>query len=348
MGWMKRTVGRGRVLGMLLGGLLAAGCASPSGPGGAPGLPGKGAEEPAFFSDEASLQQVAESQELLALQREEYQVGPDDVLEVSIFEWEANEQTKTLKLRVSETGIVSLPVVGALEVAGKSVQEIQRMIEEELMGRNVLQTPRVGVWVSEFRSRQISVIGSVNQPGSYAIHQNVTTLLGILTLAGGPQESAGGVAYVIRGGKSAAAAPRIQIDLSTLLETGDPGHNPVLSAGDVVYVPKAPLIYVYGAVRQPGAFTFRKQLRVLEAVALSGGCSDMANRRAVSLVRRLTSGEERLYTLDLARIERGQAANIYLRDGDVLHVRTSGPKAVGTEVLSFLRGIFTFSYRLNP
>lgn len=308
---------------------------------------GHGGGEPAFFSDDASLRQVVASQELLSLRNEEYLVGPDDVLEVSIFEWEANEQTKTLKLRISETGVVALPVVGALNVAGRSVQQIQRMIEEELMGRNVLQNPRVGVWVSEFRSRQISVIGSVNQPGAYAIHQNVSTLLNMLALAGGPQESAGAVAYVLRGGAEGMPT-RIRIDLGQLLETGDPKLNPVLSAGDVVFVPKAPLIYVYGAVRQPGGFTFRKQLRVLEAMALAGGFSSLADRQAVSLIRRLESGEERVHVLNLDRIERGLDPNVYLRDADVLHVRMSGAKMVGSEVLSFLRGIFTFSYRLNP
>ncbi len=144
-------------------------------------------------------------------------VGPDDVVEVSIFEWEANDQTKTLQLRVSETGVISLPAVGALNVDGKSVQEIQRLIEQELIAQNVLQAPRVGVWVSEFRSRQISVIGSVNQPGTYAIHQNVSTLLDMLTLAGGPQDSAGGLAYVIRRGKGRSES-RILIDLDELLK----------------------------------------------------------------------------------------------------------------------------------
>jgi polysaccharide export outer membrane protein len=200
--------------------------------------------------------------------------------------------------------------------------------------------------VSEFRSRQISVIGAVNQPGTYAIHQNVSTLLDMLTLAGGPQESAGGVAFVIRRAAGKAES-RIQIDLDELLETGEANLNPVLSAGDVVYVPKAPLIYVYGEVKQAGAFTFRKQLRVLESIALAGGFSDMADRRSVSLIRRAESGEENMYPLDLGRIERGEMPNIYLRDGDVLHVRASAPKMVWTEVLSFLRGIFTFSYSLN-
>lgn len=329
---------------LVLAGLAAAqGCATryPTS-----NLLGLGSGEPALFSDESSLQQVMATQDLLALQKNEYQVGPDDVVEVSIFEWEANDQTKTLQLRVSETGYISLPAVGALKVAGKSVQEIQRLIEQELVEQNVLQTPRVGVWVSEFRSRQISVIGSVNQPGTYAIHQNVSTLLDMLTLAGGPQESAGGLAHVIRreAGRDAA---RILIDLDELLRKGEANLNPVLSAGDVVYVPKAPLIYVYGEVKQAGAFTFRKQLRTLEAVALAGGFTDLADRRAVSLIRRAETGEENVHQLDLARVERGEMPNIYLRDGDVLHVRTSGSKKAWTEFMSFVRGIFTFSYSLN-
>ena len=328
-------------------GMLGAGCSTPGGSGRDANLLGQaGGTEPAFFSDDASMRQVAESQELRTLQKEEYRVGPDDVLEISIFEWEANEETKTLKLRVSETGVVSLPVVGALNVAGKSVQEIQRMIEEQLVSQNVLQTPRVGVWVSEFRSRQISVIGSVHQPGSYAIHQNVSTLLGILALAGGPREDAGAVAYVIRSGGE-ASAPRIQVDLAALLETGDASLNPVLSAGDVIYVPKAPLIYVYGAVKQAGAFTFRKQLRVLEAIALAGGFAELADRRGVILTRRSADGQERMHRLDVAKIEIGEAPNLYLRDGDVLHVRTSGPKTLASEVLQFIRGIFSVSYRLD-
>ena len=343
----KKTSGLGRACALALASMAwLQGCASSSSQYPAANLLGLGSGEPAFFSDESSLQQVMATQELLTLQKNEYQVGPDDVVEVSIFEWEANDQTKTLQLRVSETGVISLPAVGALNVDGKSVQEIQRLIEQELIAQNVLQAPRVGVWVSEFRSRQISVIGSVNQPGTYAIHQNVSTLLDMLTLAGGPQDSAGGLAYVIRRGKGRSES-RILIDLDELLEKGAANLNPVLSAGDIVYVPKAPLIYVYGEVKQAGAFTFRKQLRALESMALAGGFTDLADRRAVSLIRRAETGQESVYQLDMGRIERGEMPNIYLRDGDVLHVRASGSKMVWTEFMNFIRGIFTFSYSLN-
>ena len=306
-------------------------------------------EEPAFFSDEASVANIkSAARTLLPLQHEEYQVGPDDVLEISIFEWEEKERTKTLQLRVSELGIISLPSVGPLRVAGRSVQEIQVAIEDALRDKGVLQDPRVGVWVSEFRSRQISVIGAVNQPGSYAIHQNVSTLLDMVSLAGGPRDNAGGIAYVIRNSGKGKSPERIKIDLDELLQKGQTDLNPVLGAGDVVFVPRAPLIYVYGCVRQAGGFTFRKQLRVLESIALAGGMTDLASPSDVALIRRQEDGTERVYKLDVARIEAGKDPNIFMRDGDVLRIHESSPKRFWEELTTLVRGLFSFSYRLNP
>ena len=305
-------------------------------------------EEPAFFSDEASVANIkSAARTLLPLQHEEYQVGPDDVLEISIFEWEEKERTKTLQLRVSELGIISLPSVGPLRVAGRSVQEIQRLIEKALVARNVLQEPRVGVWVSEFRSRQISVIGAVAQPGSYAIHQNVSSLLSMLSLAGGPLDSAANTAYVIRSSTNSQKTVRLKIDLEELLHSASSDLNLVLVPGDVVFLPRAPHVYVYGAVRQPGAFTFRKQLRLLESVAIAGGVTDMADSSHITLLRRKEAGKEQIYLVNLSRIESGRDPNVFLRDGDILRVPESPPKRVFFGLLNLVRGLFTFSYRLD-
>lgn len=309
---------------------------------------GTSREEPALFSDEAAVAQIKTStQAFLPLQHQEYQVGPDDVLEISVFEWEEKERTKTLQLRVSELGIISLPSVGPLRVAGHSVQEIQRLIEKILVARNVLQEPRVGVWVSEFRSRQISVIGAVSQPGSYAIHQNVSTLLSMLSLAGGPLDSAANTAYVIRSTTNDQNTVRIKVDLEELLHDASSDLNLVLVPGDVVYLPRAPHIYVYGAVRQPGAFTFRKQLRLLESLAIAGGITTMADASHATLTRRNENGKEQIYLVNLPRIESGRDPNVFLRDGDILRIPESQPKRVFFGLLDIIRGLFTFSYRLN-
>lgn len=335
-------------LAALAGAILVSGCATPSQePRGVSAREIRGLTQPVAFSDEVSRDLVRQTRELIALKGQDYLVGADDVLEISIFEWEMSDQTKTLDFRVSETGVISLPAVGILVVAERTVAQIQQVIERELAERNLLINPRVSVRVKEFRSRRISVIGAVNAPGVYAIHQNVSTLLEMLTLAGGPTSSAGGVAHILRYEDDESEPLRITIDIEGLLHEGRMDLNPVLKAGDVVHVPQSPLIYVYGNVRQPGGFSFRRSLRAVEAMALAGGFASRANRRNVHLIRRADGGAEQLIQLDFRDIQRGRAFNPFLREGDVLFVPQSEGKVVLSELWSVFRGIFTFTYRLD-
>lgn len=303
--------------------------------------------EPTSFSDEISRDLVRQTRELLVLKNQDYLVGPDDVLEISIFEWEMSEETKALNFRVSESGIISLPALGIVHVAGETVQEIQKTIETQLSARNILQNPRVGVAVKEYRSRRIAVIGEVEAPGVYAIHQNVSTLMDILTLAGGPSASAGEIAYVLRSEKEDAESLRIIVDMEDLFDKGNFQLNAVLQGGDIVYVPKAPLIYVYGHVKYPGGFSLHRSLRVLEAIALAGGFSSEADKRNCLLARRSKQGGDAIIKLNIVRIEKGKSPNIYLCEGDVLRVPQSPTLSIISEIWSIFRGIFTFTYRLD-
>ena len=308
---------------------------------------GSSREEPSYFSDEISVAQMQTAQKMLPLRHEEYRVGPDDVLSISIFEWEEKEETKTLELRVSETGIISLPSVGPLRVLDRSVQEIQRLIEKALVMKDVLQTPRVGVWVSEFSARKISVIGAVSKPGEYPIHQNVSSILTMLSVAGGPRDDAANTAYVIRVDPESQSTVRIKVDLEGLLHNQSSDLNLLLVPGDVVYVPVAPKVFVYGAVNKPGAFAFQRQMRILEAVANAGGLTSFANAGDVTLIRRADDGVEQLYHADLARIESGRDPNVYMRDGDILRIAESKPKRVFDAFCNLIRGLFSFTYRID-
>lgn len=301
----------------------------------------------AAFSDEVSRDLVRQTRQLIVLKDRDYLVGADDVLEISIFEWEMSEETKTLLFRVSESGVISLPALGPVSVAGKTIQEIQKIIEDELATRNVLQNPRVGVAVKEYRSRRIAVIGEVNAPGVYAIHENVSTLMDMLTLAGGPRDTAGQFAYILRKKQAKNDPLRIAVDLESLFDKGNFELNAVLQGEDVIYVPKAPLVYVYGNVRQPGGFPLRRSMRVLEAIALAGGLSARADKSHCFVVRRDQGTAERVVPLNLTSIERGQAANFFLREGDVVNVPESPGKTIAWELWNVVRGIFTFTYRLD-
>lgn len=328
--------------------LVLAGCTSV--PRGAQSIRvlGTTREEPAYFSDEVTVAQLETAQGMMPLRHEEYKVGPDDVLSISIFEWEEKEKTKTLELRVSETGIISLPSVGPLRVVDRSVQEIQRLIEKALVMKDVLQNPRVGVWVSEFAARKISVIGAVSKPGEYSIHQNVSSILTMLSVAGGPRDDAANTAYVIRVDPESQSTSRIKVDLEGLLHNMSSDLNLLLVPNDVVYVPVAPKVFVYGAVNHPGAFAFQRQMRILEAVALAGGLTSFANSSDVTLIRRADDGSEQLYHAELPRIESGRDPNVYMRDGDILRIAESKPKRAFDWFCNLFRGLFGFSYRLNP
>lgn len=327
--------------------LLAAGCMAPA-PRTTPlADAGPGLLTPASFSDEASRDLIRKTRELLELKQRDYLVGPDDLLEVSVFEWEFSEQTRTLELRVGETGTITLPVLGPVAVAGRTIQDVQATIVAQLAANNILQNPRVAVTVKEYRSRRIGVVGAVNAPGVYAIHQNVSTLLDVLTLAGGPSDPAGEVVYVVRQGSGDFGAPRIAVDLNALFVQGDATQNPVLQGGDVIYVPKAPLIFVYGDVRQPGGFALQRPTQILDAVALAGGLSSRADKSASKLIRRRPDGTQSVTIVNISRIERGEDPNPYLRGGDVLNVPQSSAKTIFGEAWNVFRGIFTFTYRLD-
>ena len=300
------------------------------------------------FSDEASRDLIRQTRKLLELQTKDYLVGPDDVLAVSIFEWEMTEETKTLDSRVAESGIISLPVVGSLVVGGKTLQEIQKLIEDTLTNRKILPNPRVAIAVKEYRSRRIGVIGAVNAPGQYAIHQNVSTLMDILALAGGPAADAGRIAYILRKKRGNSKPLRIPVDMEELFDRGKFELNAVLQGGDIVYVPRAPLIYVYGSVSSPGGFSLSQSMRVLEALALAGGVTERAAAGSCRLIRKSATGEQKAFRLNVRRIEQGKDPNPYLREGDVLFVPKSSTKTVLAAIRDALSSIFTFTYNLAP
>lgn len=309
---------------------------------------GQGLVPEAAFSDEISRDVVRQTRELIGLQDIDYLIGPGDVLEISIFEWEMSEQTKTLEFRVSQTGVIALPSVGVVHVGGKSVQRVQQHIESQLESLGVLQNPRVGVAVKEFRSRRIAVIGEVNAPGVYAIQQNVTTLMDMLTLAGGPTGAAGQIAYILRKQKDQFDPVRITVNLQELFEQGIFDLNAVLQGDDIIFVPPAPLVYVYGSVRSPGGYTLNRSIRALEAIALAGGVNSDADKANSFLVRRSgPMGQEQVIGLNINAIESGKQPDIFLREGDVLHIPDSPSKIVLAELWSIFRGIFTFTYRLD-
>lgn len=237
-----------------------------------------------------------------------YRLGPGDVLEVSV--WGFPDLTRTLAVRPD--GRISLPLVGEVQAAGRTAEELQRELTRRfgLYVRN----PQVAVIVREFRRVRVSVVGQVGRPGVFELLPPVR-VLDALSSAGGLLESADRkAARLIR-----ADGTVLHLDLERA-EQGDPAHNPLLETGDALVVPEdvTGFVYVLGEVNKPGAFRLKGELRVLEALAMAGGLTEKAGVERAYVLRGRT---ERLPVDLAALLTRGDdRQNVPLRAGDLIFV----------------------------
>jgi len=248
-----------------------------------------------------------------------YRIGPRDLIEVRVFE----TQELNGSLRVSEDGQVNLPLVGSVTVAGLTETEAAQRIKG-VLEQKALQRASVSVQVQEFRSRPISVIGSVRQPGNLAFAGR-WTLLEALTAAGGLSDSHGALIHVLRRSEN-GLSDQVSIRVDDLFVRADPRVNIPIVPGDLINVPGSIEVTVYcmGEVESPGAVTFKSSERIslLTVIARAGGVTDRAASK-ISIKRTDTQGKTAEITADYKRILAGKESDIDLQAGDVIVVKES-------------------------
>ena len=273
----------------------------------------------------------------------EYFLGPGDVIDVAVFQ--AEELSKTV--RVNGRGTVILPMLGEVKVQGLTAAQTEEELSSQLI--EFLHSPQVSVFISEYRSQEISVLGEVNKPGI----MNVTrtrTLLEVLTLAGGLNENAGSKVYVQMKRTDPQTGEEVAqnaiADLKMIVS--QPEHNFVLKNGDTVYVPEAGIIFVEGAVEKPGAFPLEGETTVLKAIAQAGGLKHNLSKDSAKVIRKDVDddGNPVVLTVDLDTIRVSAETDVLLRDGDIVVVGVSGFKRALRGVWGAFTGIFSVGYSL--
>ena len=139
------------------------------------------------LSDELTLNTASARPAAAALPRapstigaaRDYRIGPDDLLEIQVFG--VDQLTRTV--RVNSRGMVSLPLIGTLEVGGLNAQQAEALIVARL-AESYLQDPQVSLFIKEYTSQRVTIEGAVNKPGVYPL-RGPTTLLQSLAVAGG-------------------------------------------------------------------------------------------------------------------------------------------------------------------
>lgn len=303
----------------------------------------------------ASPPNDAERLRLLAVERAQlqrpdtYRIGAGDLLEINVFDLEEMNR----KVRVSSSGFIQLPLIGAVRAAGRSEAELSGEIAARLL-KNYMQDPQVDVFVNEYKSQQVAVTGSVAKPGLYPLTRERYTILDMLSEAGGLTKEAGAVIEFIpfdgiqnsaafeiagAGGKipltrqiaengvdhAASAADHISIDLNDLLRGGNRhALNVPVVAGDVIFVPEAGAFTIEGWVDKPGTYPLTRTTTALAALSAGGGSLFPSRLGRVEILRTSGSGGDQagreILFVDLNAVRAGRSPDPPLRSGDIVRV----------------------------
>jgi polysaccharide export outer membrane protein len=271
---------------------------------------------------------------------EDYKLAARDQLAVVVF----GQKDLTRTVRVSQSGTITLPLLGEVQAAGLSPSELEARIEDGLRGRDLVN-PKATVTVSEFGGRQFAVMGAVNQPGAFALKANHTTVMVALSEAKGVKDGADRIAYVLRAHPRVGEPQPVTVDLEALLRRGDPGHNVVVEPGDSIYVPEANTYYVAGEVEKRGAFKLRRDTSLSRALTEAGGVAKRGATGDIRVIRTLPTGaKQELGPFDLDKVMGGdRRQDIALQPQDVVVVPESGAKRFAYGFLDVLKSILRFS-----
>ena len=250
----------------------------------------------------------------------EYKIGPKDVLEISVY---GLEELNGFKVRVEEEGTITLPFLGSVEVDGLTKTGLEKKLKQ-LLSETILQDPQVTVFIVEYESKKVHVIGAVTTPGPYELLGR-QTLLAIISEAGGFTSDAGEKVIVMRNSPN-GSSQSLEISLDDLTQKGDVSLNIPLEPGDVINVPidKIVNVFVYGQVREPGAVEVKSSklgnFTLLQAIASAGGFAERAAKGRIQYTTTDDNGDTIKMKVNAKAIIKGKKNDIILKEGDIIYV----------------------------
>jgi polysaccharide export outer membrane protein len=245
------------------------------------------------FLDMTSLDSQAED-----LFNKEYTIGPEDVLEIQI--WDNGDLDRTVE--VSQEGSFTFPLIGKVYANGFSVFELENLIKKRLADGYIVN-PQINVSVIEYKSRKVFILGAVQNPGCYVLKRKIH-LLELISEAGGFCDNAGRMITIVR--------PKLPRQSRGLISSSEDKENEIITldlgefkadspyddffveSGDSIYVNPTSRVFVSGQVVKPGEFEWERGLTVRQAISLAGGTTRLAAAKRTIIVRIKNGKEEML------------------------------------------------------
>ena len=238
----------------------------------------------------------------------EYQIGSGDNIRITVFQ----NPDLTLETRVTENGTISYPLIGSVRIGGLTISAAAAVIAKALKDSNFIQEPQVNISLLANRGNQVSVLGAVNKPGRFPLETFNTRISEMIAIAGGI--SAGGADTAILTGARAGKPLRKEVDIAGMFLDNRLGDDIVVAGGDVIYVDRQPLYYIYGEVQRAGSFRIERGMTIRQALAQGGGLTQRGTERRLRVYRRGAGGQVESSNPDLSAT---------LQPGDVLYVQES-------------------------
>jgi polysaccharide biosynthesis/export protein len=267
-----------------------------------------------------------------------YRIGPGDMLDIRVFN---RPQFSREAVRVDSSGMIRMPLIDG-EIRAACLTESELATEITRRYQEYLREPQVDVFIKEYNSQPVAVIGSVRLPSRFQLTRRVR-LLELLTFAGGLADNAGRTVQVVHTGNVPSCdSPAENIATSGLDNykvsdtlRGDEAANPFVQPGDVVSIAEAEQIFVVGNVIRPSAIALKEPISVTRAIAMVGGTMPDTKKDRVRIIRQ-TPGttEKNEIFVDLKAIDRREAEDVVLIAGDIVDV----PVSSGKQILRALLG----------
>jgi len=270
-----------------------------------------------------------------------YRIGPGDVLMITV----RKVPELTGQVRVDQRGLIRIPMVDG-EVRAACLTESELASQITTLYLEYKKSPNVDVFVTEFQSRPVAIIGAVNSPGQFRMQRQVR-LLELLTFAGGPAPRAGRIINVIHTGEGNICKsgppdinPTLAQELSTykLTDTtkGIDTANPFVQPGDIISLPEADQVFIIGHVMVPQAIALKdKPITLSRAIAMTGGPTRDSKTSRIRIIRQLgDTGKKEEFFVDLQAVLKQKAEDIPLLPNDIVEV----PSSAGKTILSALTG----------
>lgn len=242
---------------------------------------------------------LAQSREIL---------GEGDSIRITVFQ----NPDLTTETRISEDGTITFPLIGEIRLAGLTPARAEARIAEQLVKGKFLVRPQVSLNLVQVRSRQVSVLGQVARPGRYPLDDTSSNLSDILAVAGGISPTGDDKVTVTM--KRDGKIVKVDVDVPAMYRTGDLSKNMRLENGDVIFVQRAPVFYIYGEVQRAGSYRLEQGMTVMQALSVGGGVTPRGTDRGLKIRRRGPDGN--LRTIDAHLTDLVQA-------DDVVYVRES-------------------------